>query len=66
MHGVARIIEQGACWEKGWELYQDKFPFASSLKEIVARNTLYGFLPSWLRMVDNRKGFGFRKEWERL
>lgn len=64
MRGVVKIIEKGAIWERGWELYQAKFPFTSSLKEIVVRNTMYSFLPSWLRLVDNRKGFGFKQEWE--
>jgi len=33
------------------------------LEEMVARNALYVFQPRWIRLVDNRRGFGFKQEW---
>ena len=40
-----------------------KFPFVDAFKVIVARNVLFAFQPGWIRLVDNRKGFGFKQEW---
>jgi len=31
---------------------------------IVQRNALYVFSPTWVRLVDNRRGFGFKQEWD--
>src|SRR5512135_3071871 len=57
MRGRVSPIEQGPEWEAAWERYTAKFPFVRSLKAIVARNALYVFIPDWVRMVDNRRGF---------
>lgn len=64
MRGQAHILDRGPEWEVGWEIYQRKFPFVSGLKPIVARNAMYIFKPEWVRLVDNRRGFGFKQEWE--
>jgi uncharacterized protein YhbP (UPF0306 family) len=63
MRGVVKQVLPGDEWERGWEAYRLKFPFVSQLKVVVARNKLYAFLPGWLRLVDNRQGFGFKREW---
>ena len=63
MRGEVRVVEPGPQWEAAWERYAAKFPFASQLKDIVAQNMLYVFLPDWIRLVDNRQGFGFKQEW---
>ena len=31
-------------------------------KDAVANTTLYVFEPEWIRLVDNRKGFGYKEE----
>jgi uncharacterized protein YhbP (UPF0306 family) len=36
----------------------------ASLKSVVAKNQMYVFVPSWIRLVDNSQGFGFKKEWQ--
>ena len=64
MHGKASLVPQGPEWEAGWRAYCAKFPFVTQLKALVARNALYRFLPTWLRLVDNRQGFGYKQEWE--
>ena len=38
-------------------------PFVIQLEPVVARNEMYAFAPSWIRLVDNRRGFGFKQEW---
>jgi uncharacterized protein YhbP (UPF0306 family) len=64
MRGVVEEVSPGLEWDRAWELYQSKFPFVAVLKEEVAQNTLYVFIPRWIRLVDNRKGFGFNQEWD--
>lgn len=63
LRGLARTVPLGAEWEAAWGLYLEKFPFVSELKKVVARNTLYAFIPHWARLLDNRRGFGFKQEW---
>jgi uncharacterized protein YhbP (UPF0306 family) len=65
LRGEARPVPSGAAWDLGWRCYADKFPFVEGLKLIVARNTLYCVKPDWVRVVDNRRGFGFKEEWSR-
>jgi uncharacterized protein YhbP (UPF0306 family) len=64
LRGTASKVTSEQQWERGWAQYQAKFPFVSTLKEVVTRSSLYVFLPSWVRLVDNRQGFGFKREWE--
>jgi uncharacterized protein YhbP (UPF0306 family) len=63
LRGRVRRVEPGPEWAAAWELYAAKFPFVSELKEAVARNALYVFETRWARLVDNRRGFGFKEEW---
>ena len=63
LRGAAEPVAKGSEWELAWQVYRDKFPFVAQLKPIVVRNELYAFAPTWIRMVDNRRGFGFKQEW---
>lgn len=63
MHGEVYPVPAGAEWEAAWRVYAAKFPFVTALKAVVARNRLYAFAPRWIRLVDNRRSFGFKKEW---
>ena len=63
MRGEVHLVERGPEWDVGWEIYAAKFPFVKELKEIIASNTLYVFIPHWVRQVDNSRGFGFKQEW---
>jgi flavin prenyltransferase len=64
MRGRVRTVAQGAEWERAWQLYRAKFPFVEKLKEAIAGSQLYAFVPDWIRLVDNRKGFGYKDERE--
>jgi uncharacterized protein len=64
LRGQVAPVSPGAEWQAAWELYAGKFPFVKGLKSIVASNELYAFIPHWLRLVDNRRGFGFKQEWD--
>ncbi len=63
MRGEVQPLPAGPEWERAWQLYLARFPFAASFKEEAARNILYVFTPQWLRLVDNWRGFGFKEEW---
>ena len=63
MSGQAMQVEPGPDWERAWQLYQSKYPFVAGMKDVLSRNTMYVFIPSWLRLVDNRLGFGYKREW---
>lgn len=63
MRGQVHLVQSGDEWEHAWGVYVKKFPFVSELQEIVAQNQFYVFLPHWVRLVDNRRGFGYKSEW---
>ncbi len=65
LRGDIRTVNPGTEWENAWVLYSDKFPFVVELRELVARNQLYVFIPTWVRLLDNRRGFGFKQEWRK-
>ena len=62
MRGEARLIPPGEEWLEAWQLYQAKFPFVAQLKAVVEQSGLYVFIPRWIRLVDNRREFGFKEE----
>ena len=64
LHGEVYPVPPGPEWDTAWELYAVKFSFVSELRAAVERNVLYAFTPSWARLVDNRRGFGFKQEWD--
>lgn len=63
LRGEARPVAGGAEAKHAWDLYRAKFPFVAELEAEVRRNTLYVFSPRWMRLVDNRRGFGYKMEW---
>lgn len=64
LRGRVSIVTDARLWEQAWKLYQQKFPFAAELAEVVAQNQLYIFEPEWVRLVDNRVSFGYKQEWQ--
>ncbi len=63
LRGDVQLVPPGTEADIAWTLYRAKFPFVEELKEVVMRTTLYVFVPRWIRLVDNRQGFGFKQEW---
>ena len=63
MRGEVHRVAEGAPWQSAWQCYTSKFPFVLELESVVARNVLFAFEPCWIRLVDNRRGFGFKQEW---
>ena len=64
IRGQVLRLPPGPDWESAWQCYQAKFPFVTVLKQAVAINAMYAFIPTWLRLVDNARGLGFRQEWK--
>ncbi len=53
---------------KGWDLYTVRFPFLLTnpvLTSALAKTALWRITPDWIRLVDNRLGFGHKEEWRR-
>jgi len=44
-------------------VYTGRFPFIGQLAEALAASAVYAFQPTWIRLIDNRRGFGFQQEW---
>jgi 4-hydroxy-3-polyprenylbenzoate decarboxylase len=65
VRGSAAALPTGAAWDAAWQVYRAKFPFVDGLREVVEQSTLYAFRLDWVRLVDNRRGFGFKEEWRR-
>jgi len=65
MRGEVQRVEPGSSWDSAWEKYVAKFPFVTGLKSFIDRNQLFVFVPHWIRLIDNRRGFGYKEEWLR-
>ncbi len=46
------------------EKYKAKFRLGGELDPVIARSRLYRLAPRWMRLIDNRRGFGWNMEWE--
>ncbi len=62
MKGVVALVPQ-AERKAAMAVYQARFPFLEALAEAVEAAGLYRFIPRWVRLIDNRRGFGFHQEW---
>lgn len=65
LRGEVQTVAPGMDWDKGWQLYIEKFPFVKGLQIIVSLNQMYQFKATWMRWTDNRLGFGHQEEWQR-
>lgn len=50
--------------EEVWSTYARRFPVAASMRPAfdAGRQAFYRFRPTWIRWIDNRRGFGFKVE----
>lgn len=62
MEGEAHLIPAGPGRERAWEVYRAKFPFVAEFEADVSRSEFYRFVPKWIRLIDNRVGFGYKEE----
>jgi|SRR3990172_2423026 len=62
IQGVASVVpvaDRGSALS----LYTARFAFVGALAEVVARSEVYRLSPTWVRLVDNRQRFGYKREW---
>ncbi len=54
---------------RAWELYAARFPFLQQSNAILTcelvQTALWCIEPTWMRLIDNRLGFGHKEEWRR-
>ena len=53
--------------ENDWEIYLKKFPYIKeneTLTRSLKKVNLYKFIITWVRLIDNSKGFGNREEYK--
>jgi uncharacterized protein YhbP (UPF0306 family) len=60
------VLLTGDQREAGWAAYVARFPFVGAdprLGEALRRTDLWALRPTWLRLIDNGRGFGHKQEW---
>jgi len=65
LHARAEPIIDEATRNRAMTLYAARFPFISevpALRAAVEQQTFYRLTPTWLRLIDNRRGFGWKIE----
>jgi uncharacterized protein len=65
LHGQAKALTNDTQRNHALTLYTARFPFITSdptLLAAVHQQTFYSITPTWLRLIDNRKGFGWKME----
>jgi len=62
MTGRARPLD-GTEAHAARRTFARRFPFVAELASAMADSRIYEFTPAWVRLIDNRRGFGFQQEW---
>lgn len=65
LHARATAISDPVERAKALALYTARFPFITTepkLAAAVERQSFYKLTPTWLRLIDNRRGFGWKVE----
>ena len=65
LEGTCRPLHQEAEARAAWGVYAAKFPFAGENEALARRLRESGFYqirPTWIRLIDNTRGFGFKEE----
>ena len=63
MHGIASLADRDAR-----DVYLARFPFiyiarTGPLARAMSKVAFYQIVPAWIRLIDNRLGFGHKQEW---
>jgi hypothetical protein len=64
--GLCRQLD-GSSRARAWEIYTARFPFLQQPDAILARElastAMWAIEPTWIRLIDNQRGFGHKEEW---
>lgn len=61
LHGRCEPIGPGEA-DAAWEVYLRRFAEVAEMKPLIDRQQFYRITPTWLRYIDNRICFRFRRE----
>lgn len=63
LRGRAKMLDGGRL-DEAYKLYAGKYPFVTGppYDKAMKLQLFYCFTPTWLRWIDNRKGFGWKVE----
>ncbi len=64
LRGRAEIVTDRTKKRRAMQIYQERFSFVSGIRAQVLQAAIFAFTPEWARLVDNRRGFGFKQEWQ--
>ncbi|MCS7060789.1 MAG: pyridoxamine 5'-phosphate oxidase family protein [Anaerolineae bacterium] len=63
--GLCAMLRAGEL-DSAWQVYTRRFPFVThqipDLNHALGTAALWRIIPTWLRLIDNRKGFGHKQE----
>ncbi len=62
IEGVCKEIANENESVKAMQVYARKFPFVGELGAAMAKIKFYKIEPTWVRFIDNTRGFGFKEE----
>ncbi|MER7396999.1 pyridoxamine 5'-phosphate oxidase family protein [Streptomyces sp. NPDC000151] len=63
--GVCRRLDGGER-RRAWRAYADRFPYVAlspKLRAAMDHTAFWELRPTWLRLIDNARGFGHKEEW---
>ena len=60
MRGTARVVREHALRRGIATRYVERFGLGKNFAAVMAGSRLYCFEPSWIRYLDNTRGFGYR------
>ena len=74
-HEIRGVQFRGLCRQLGseervraWEVYRTRFVFLQqpdmTLTRELANTAMWRITPTWIRLIDNRLGFGHKEEWK--
>jgi len=67
MRGRASLLPDDEALNTAWDLYTRKYPVVTTMPQVremveEGRQRFYRVEPTWLRWIDNRRGFGWKAE----
>ncbi|MBZ4018197.1 pyridoxamine 5'-phosphate oxidase family protein [Streptomyces purpurogeneiscleroticus] len=63
--GMCRRLDGGER-RRAWRMYADRFPYVAlspKLRGAMDHTAFWELRPTWLRLIDNARGFGHKEEW---
>ena len=63
IHAMAEMVNpKKKSFGQLWKLLTDRFPDITAMEERAKNERFYRIRPTWIRWIDNRKGFGWKAE----